>query len=95
VTSPEHRFWDSIHDPPREDTSALRAAIAKLTADADADVGVVVEALKMGVPERREVPPAWQWRGTTSSRWFEGQSLWWGNQMISEFGGAPLTVQTW
>ena len=48
VTSPEHRFWDSIHDAPREDTSALRAAIAKLTADADADVGAVIEATQDG-----------------------------------------------
>ena len=48
VRGPEQRFWDSIHDDPPENTSALRDAIAKLSADADADVGAAIEALKEG-----------------------------------------------
>jgi predicted nucleic acid-binding Zn-ribbon protein len=57
VTSPEHRHWDSIHDDPREDTNALRDAISKLNADADADVGAIIAALKEGHEIQQAAPP--------------------------------------
>ena len=53
VRGPEHRFWDCIRNDPKEDTSALRAAIARLGVDADAnDISAVIEAVKEG----REIP---------------------------------------
>ena len=44
VAGPEHRFWDSIHDDPRENTAALRAAIEALGHDPDMDLSAVIAA---------------------------------------------------